>query len=113
MGTAAFIQDQAEFETLRKNTSLLVVDCTATWCGPCKVIAPFIDQLAEEYGNRAKIMKLDIDAHKALGKELGLKSIPAVIFFNGGEVAEMMVGVKTYADYSSTIEKYLPESIDS
>jgi thioredoxin 1 len=107
----AFIQDQAEFETLRQNTSLLVVDCTASWCGPCKVIAPFIDQLAENYGDRAKIMKLDIDAHKALGKELGLKSIPAVIFFKDGEVVEMMVGVKTYEDYSASVEKYLLESI--
>jgi len=107
----AFIQDQAEFETLRADTSLLVVDCTASWCGPCKVIAPFIDQLAENYSDRAKVMKLDIDAHRALGKELGLKSIPAVIFFKDGEVMETMVGVKTYADYSSTIDKYLPESI--
>ncbi|MEI6330052.1 MAG: thioredoxin family protein [Pseudanabaena sp.] len=107
----AFIQDQAEFETLRASTSLLVVDCTASWCGPCKVIAPFIDQLAENYSDRAKVMKLDIDAHRALGKELGLKSIPAVIFFKDGEVMETMVGVKTYDDYSNTIEKYLPESI--
>jgi thioredoxin 1 len=107
----AFIQDQAEFETLRADTSLLVVDCTASWCGPCKVIAPFIDELAENYSDRAKIMKLDIDAHKALGKELGLKSIPAVIFFKGGDVVEMMVGVKTYEDYSASVEKYLLESI--
>ena len=107
MGTAAFIQDQAEFDTLRQNTSLLVVDCTASWCGPCKVIAPFIDQLAENYGDRAKIMKLDIDTHKALGKELGLKSIPAVLFFKAGELVETMVGVKTYENYSDSVEKYL------
>ncbi len=107
MGTAAFIQDQAEFDTLRQNTSLLVVDCTASWCGPCKVIAPFIDQLAENYGDRAKIMKLDIDTHKALGKELGLKSIPAVLFFKASELVETMVGVKTYENYSDSVEKYL------
>ena len=107
MGTAAFIQDQAEFDNLRQNTSLLVVDCTASWCGPCKVIAPFIDQLAENYGDRAKIMKLDIDTHKALGKELGLKSIPAVLFFKEIELVETMVGVKTYENYSDSVEKYL------
>jgi thioredoxin 1 len=107
MGTAAFIQDQAEFDNLRQNTSLLVVDCTASWCGPCKVIAPFIDQLAENYGDRAKIMKLDIDTHKALGKELGLKSIPAVLFFKESELVETMVGVKTYENYSDSVEKYL------
>ncbi len=107
MSTAAFIQDQAEFETLRTSTSFLVVDCTATWCGPCKVIAPFIDKLAENYGDRAKIMKLDIDAHKPLAKQFGLKSIPAVLFFKEGEVVETMVGVKTYEDYSASIEKHL------
>ena len=107
MGTAAFIQDQAEFDNLRQNTSLLVVDCTASWCGPCKVVAPFIDQLAENYGDRAKIMKLDIDTHKALGKELGLKSIPAVLFFKESELVETMVGVKTYENYSDSVEKYL------
>jgi thioredoxin 1 len=107
MGTAAFIQDQAEFDNLRQNTSLLVVDCTASWCGPCKVIAPFIDQLAENYGDRATIMKLDIDSHKALGKELGLKSIPAVLFFKESELVETMVGVKTYENYSDSVEKYL------
>ena len=107
MGTAAFIQDQAEFETLRTDTSFLVVDCTASWCGPCKVIAPFIDQLAENYGDRVKVMKLDIDAHRALGKELGLKSIPAVLFFKKGELVETMVGVKTYENYSDSVEKYL------
>ncbi len=107
MSTAAFIQDQAEFETLRTSTSFLVVDCTATWCGPCKVIAPFIDQLAENYGDRAKIMKLDIDSHKPLAKQFGLKSIPAVLFFKDGEVVETMVGVKTYEDYSASVEKHL------
>ena len=107
MSTAIFIQDQAEFETLRKTTSLLVVDCTATWCGPCKVIAPFIDQLAANYGDRAQVMKLDIDGNKPLAKEFGLKSIPAVLFFKDGELVETMIGVKTYEEFSKTLDKYL------
>jgi thioredoxin 1 len=107
MNTAIFIQDHAEFETLRTNTPLLVVDCIATWCGPCKVIAPFIDQLAENYCDRAKVMKLDIDGNKPLAKQFGLKSIPAVLFFKQGELIETMVGVKTYEEYSNTIEKHL------
>ncbi|BBC24562.1 thioredoxin family protein [Pseudanabaena sp. ABRG5-3] len=107
MSTAAFIQDQTEFEALRVNTPLLVVDCTATWCGPCKVIAPFIDQLAANYGDRAKVMKIDIDANKPLAKQFGLKSIPAVLFFKEGELVETIIGVKTYEDFSSTIDKYL------
>jgi thioredoxin 1 len=103
MSTAILIKDQAEFENLRKTTSLLVVDCTAT----CKVIAPFIDQLAENYSDRASVMKLDIDGNKPLAKEFGLKSIPAVLFFKAGELVETMIGVKTYAEFSATLEKFL------
>ena len=107
MSTAILIKDQAEFENLRKTTSLLVVDCTATWCGPSTVIAPFIDQLAENYSDRASVMKLDIDGNKPLAKEFGLKSIPAVLFFKAGELVETMIGVKTYAEFSATLEKFL------
>ncbi|WP_434686400.1 thioredoxin [Pseudanabaena minima] len=107
MSTAVFIQDQTEFETLRAKTSLLVVDCTATWCGPCKVIAPLIDQLAANYSDRAQVMKLDIDGNKPLAKEFGLKSIPAVLFFKDGELVETMIGVKTYEEFSKTLDKHL------
>jgi len=107
MNTAVFIQDQTEFEILRAKTSLLVVDCTATWCGPCKVIAPFIDQLAANYSDRAQVMKLDIDGNKPLAKEFGLKSIPAVLFFKDGALVETMIGVKTYEEFSKTLDKYL------
>ncbi len=107
MSSAPFINDQSEFENLRENTSILVVDCTATWCGPCKVIAPFIDKLSENYGDRAKIMKIDIDANKPLAKQFGLKSIPAVLFFKQGELVETVIGVKTYEDFSVTLENHL------
>jgi thioredoxin 1 len=107
MNAATFIQDQTEFEALREKTPLLVVDCTATWCGPCKVIAPFIDQLAANYSDRATVMKLDIDGNKPFAKEFGLRSIPAVLFFKEKELVETMVGVKTYEEFSQTLEKYL------
>jgi thioredoxin 1 len=107
MTSAIFIQDQTEFETLRVTTSLLVVDCTATWCGPCKVIAPLIDQLAANYSGRAKVMKLDIDGNKPLAKEFGLKSIPAVLFFKKGELVDTVIGVKTYEEFSQVLEKHI------
>jgi thioredoxin 1 len=71
------------------------------------VITPSIDKLAENYGDRAKVMKLDIDTNKPLAKEFGLKSIPAVLFFKQGELVESVIGVKTYEEFSATIEKYL------
>ncbi|MFM7714305.1 MAG: thioredoxin family protein, partial [Microcystis sp.] len=51
MGTATFIQDETEFDSLLKSESVLVVDCTATWCGPCKLVAPLIDRLADDYSD--------------------------------------------------------------
>jgi thioredoxin 1 len=107
MTTATFIQDEAEFNSLLASEPLMVVDCTATWCGPCKLISPLIDQLAEEYGDRAKVYKLDIDANKPIAKQFGLKSIPAVMFFKNGELTETLVGVQSYEMFASTVERFL------
>jgi thioredoxin 1 len=104
---AEFIQDDAEFETLLAQGNVLVVDCTAPWCGPCKLVAPLIDRLATEYGDRAGIFKLDIDQNKAFPKRFGLRSIPAVIFFKAGEKVEIIVGVKSYEEFSAAVERLL------
>ncbi len=105
--TAAYIQDETEFDTLLEAESLFVVDCTASWCGPCKLIAPLIDQLAEEYSDRAKVFKLDLDANKPVAKRFGIRSIPAVMIFKQGELAETIVGAKLYEEFSSALAKYL------
>ncbi|MBD1912952.1 MULTISPECIES: thioredoxin domain-containing protein [unclassified Leptolyngbya] len=104
---AAYIQNEAEFDALLGAESLFVVDCTASWCGPCKLIAPLIDQLADEYGDRVKVLKLDLDANKEVAKRYGIRSIPAVMFFSQGDVAETLVGAKKYEEYSTTLGKYL------
>lgn len=107
MGTAAFIQDEAEFDSLLASEPIMVVDCTATWCGPCKVIAPLIDQLAGEYADRAKVFKLDLDANKPVAKRFGIKSIPAVMCFKGGELVETIVGAKPYEDFQAMVERHI------
>ena len=107
MGTTAFIQDEAELDSLLETEAVVVVDCTATWCGPCKLVAPLIDQLAEEYGDRAKVLKLDIDANKPVAKRFGLKSIPAVLYFKQGELVETIVGVKPYEEFSNAVERFV------
>jgi thioredoxin 1 len=104
---AEFIKDETEFNTLLAEGNVLVVDCTATWCGPCKLVAPLIDRLAEEYLDRAQVFKLDIDANKALVKQFGIRSIPAVIFFKAGEKVEIIVGVKSYEEFSLAVTKLL------
>jgi len=107
MTETAYIQSEAELDELIAKESVLVVDCTATWCGPCKLVAPVIDQLNEAYNDRAQIRKLDLDDHKPVAKRFEVKSIPAVMFFKGGEQVETLVGAKTYDEYSTTLEKYL------
>ena len=107
MITATYIQDETEFDSLLATETLLVVDCTASWCGPCKLVAPLMDQLAGEYGDRVKVFKLDLDANKAIAKRFGIRSIPAVMFFKGGELIETLIGVKPYEEFSSALEKLL------
>lgn len=104
---AAYIQNEAEFDALLSAEPLFVVDCTATWCGPCKLIAPLIDQLADEYSDRVKIFKLDLDSNKEVAKRYGIRSIPAVMFFTQGEVAETLVGAKKYEEYHAVLNRYL------
>jgi thioredoxin 1 len=66
-----------------------------------------IDQLADEYGDRVKVLKLDLDTNKEVAKRYGIRSIPAVMFFKQGEVAETLVGAKKYDEYNETLSKYL------
>jgi thioredoxin 1 len=107
MGTTAFIENETEFDSLLASESLLVVDCTATWCGPCKLISPLIDRLGEEYSDRAKVLKLDLDANKTVAKRFGIKSIPAVMFFKQGNLEETLVGAKPYEEFQSALERHL------
>jgi thioredoxin 1 len=107
MGSAAFIQDETELDALLAAEPLIVVDCTATWCGPCKLVGPLMDQLADDYLERAKVFKLDLDNNGAVAKRFGVKSIPAVMFFKNGELVETLVGVKPYAEFSAALERAL------
>lgn len=96
-----------EFEQLIKDNKLVVADYTATWCGPCKVIAPLIDKLATEYSDRATVVKIDIDQNQAAAKKYGIRSIPAVLVFRDGEVVENTFGSQPYETYSNIVETHL------
>jgi len=106
MGKAAEIQG-SKLDELLQFEGPVVVDCTATWCGPCRAISPLIDRLAEEYESRAKVVKLDIDHNKETAKRFSIRSIPAVLVFKGGELVENMVGVSPYEAFSQAVDKYL------
>ncbi|MDJ0602095.1 MAG: thioredoxin [Crocosphaera sp.] len=106
MTKAQFIQDN-EINELLADCLPVVVDYTATWCGPCRVISPFIDQLAQEFEGRAKVFKMDLDQNKDNAKKYGIRSIPAVLIFKGGEVVEHLVGKANYETFKEALEKHL------
>ncbi|AFY37492.1 Thioredoxin domain-containing protein [[Leptolyngbya] sp. PCC 7376] len=107
MTKAEYVKNEAELDALLSSEAVLVLDCTATWCGPCKLVAPLMDQLADEFQDRATVMKIDVDSNKFVGTRYGLSSIPAVIFFQNGEFRETLVGVKAYEEFSHTVKRYL------
>jgi thioredoxin 1 len=80
-----------ETEVLKSETPVLV-DFTATWCGPCKQIAPLIDQLADEYVGKVKVVKLDIDEAPNTAVKFGVRGVPTIIVFKGGEAVARQMG---------------------
>ncbi len=109
MPKAEFIQEKELEEVLAKD-GLVVVDCTATWCGPCRALSPIVDQLAGDYEGRAQVFKLDIDENKPVATKFKVKSIPAVLIFKNGELLEHMVGIAPYEKFSKAIDKNLQET---
>ncbi|MGB3638348.1 MAG: thioredoxin [Rivularia sp. (in: cyanobacteria)] len=97
---------ESEFDTLLKSENLLVVDFSASWCGPCRVVAPLVEQLAQEHED-IKVVKIDVDQDKPLAKRYEVRSIPAVLMFKNGELVENIVGVKPYEEFADAVKKNL------
>jgi len=98
---------ESEFDTLLSEEKIVVVDFTATWCGPCRLVSPLMEQLADAYKDCVKVIKVDVDNNKPLFRKFGLRSIPAVLIFKDGELAEKIIGVSSYEQFSSAVEKLL------
>lgn len=83
----------ASFEAdVLKSTQPVLVDFWAEWCGPCKMIAPVLNELADEYGDKIKICKMDVDANTDTPAKFGIRGIPTLIIFKGGNAAATKVG---------------------
>lgn len=102
----AYVQE-SEFDDVLTQQKVVVVDFTATWCGPCRLISPLMDQLAEAYKGRVKVVKIDVDSNKPIFKKFGLRSIPAVLIFQDGKLAETIVGVSPYEQFTAAVDKLL------
>lgn len=85
----------------------ILVDFWATWCGPCKIIAPLIDELAKEYAGKMKIGKLNVDENPKVATNFGIMSIPMLVFFKNGKVIDQVVGALSKADLKRKIEENL------
>ncbi|HNW39479.1 MAG TPA: thioredoxin [Candidatus Omnitrophota bacterium] len=104
MSTQHFTDHNFKKEVLESDLPVLV-DFWATWCGPCKMIAPIIDELAKEYAGKMKIGKVDVDNNSKVATEYGVMSIPTVMFFKNGKVSEQFVGGVSKADLRRKIEE--------
>ncbi len=103
--TASYLES-TEIKALLNEPGVVVLDYTASWCGPCRVIAPYIDKLSEEYAEQAQVFKVDLDKNKESAQEFKIKSIPAVLFFKDGELVEHLTGKASYETFSETLQKY-------
>jgi thioredoxin 1 len=87
------VTDSTFEEVVLKSEVPVIVDFWAIWCGPCRVIGPVVEEIGEEYGDKAKVVKLDVDNNNQTAMKYGIRNIPTLLFFKNGEVVDKQVGV--------------------
>ena len=88
----------------RSRTVPVVVDFWAEWCGPCRMLAPTIEKLANDYKDKVKVGKLDTDANREVAMKYGISAIPTVILFKGGQAAQKFIGLRQEKDFRAALD---------
>jgi thioredoxin 1 len=83
----------------------VLVDFWAEWCGPCKMIAPLLDELADEYDGKVKVGKVNVDEQQSLAAEYGVRAIPTLLVFQNGQVADQIVGARSKRDFKASLDR--------
>jgi len=100
------ILQDSTFETeVLKSDMPVLVDFWAVWCGPCKAIAPTVEELAKQYKGKVKVAKMDVDEHQNVPQQYGIRSIPTLLVFKGGRVVDTIVGAVPKAKLEESLKK--------
>ena len=103
MALVTITDDNFEEEVIKSDKPVLI-DFWATWCGPCKMIAPIVEEMAKEYDGKVKIGKLDVDSNQQSSIKYGVRSIPTLLLFNNGEIKETIIGAVPKAQIVQKLE---------
>jgi len=106
-GSVIELTDATFDNTVHNSDVPVLVDFWAPWCGPCKMIAPIVKEIAEEYADKAKICKLDTDEARDSAMEFGISAIPTIILFKDGQVQKKWVGLTSKKDLAEAIDELL------
>lgn len=107
MSAAVAVTDENFKQEVLDSDVPVLVDFWAPWCGPCRMVAPVVDEIAEHYAGQIKVVKVNTDENAATASQYGIRSIPTLMIFKGGQKVDVVVGAVPKSTLASTLEKYL------